>query len=51
MYQHATLSEEEILKQFDTSLSEGLSSRQAEERLAAAGYNAITANQAAMLIG
>jgi Mg2+-importing ATPase len=45
MYNHATLSEEEILKQFDTPLSEGLSSRQAEERLAKEGYNAITANQ------
>ncbi len=44
MYHDATLSEEEVLKHFDTSL-EGLSSRQAEERIATAGYNAITANQ------
>jgi Mg2+-importing ATPase len=45
MYHDATLSEEEILKHFDTSLSEGLSSRQAEERLATAGYNEVTARQ------
>jgi Mg2+-importing ATPase len=45
MYRDATLTEEEILKQFDTSLSEGLSSKRAEERLATAGYNAITATQ------
>jgi P-type Mg2+ transporter len=45
MYHHATLSEEEILKNFDTSLSEGLSSSQAEGRIATAGYNEITASQ------
>ena len=45
MYHDATLSEEEILKHFDTSLSEGLSSLQAEERIATAGYNEITANK------
>ena len=45
MYRDATLSEEEILKHFDTSLSEGLSSRQAEDRLATAGYNEVTARQ------
>jgi len=45
MYLHATLSEEKILESFDTSLSEGLSSHQAEERIATAGYNAVTANQ------
>lgn len=45
MYQHATLSEEKILEQFDTSLSEGLSSHQAGERIATAGYNEITASQ------
>ena len=45
MYHDATLSEEEILEHFDTSLSEGLSSHQAEERIATAGYNEITANQ------
>lgn len=45
MYQHATLSEEKILEQFDTSLSEGLSSPQAGERIATAGYNEITASQ------
>jgi magnesium-transporting ATPase (P-type) len=45
MYLHATLSEEKILESFDTSLSEGLSSHQAEERIATAGYNAVTARQ------
>jgi Mg2+-importing ATPase len=45
MYHHATLSEEKILESFDTTLSEGLSSRQAEERIATAGYNEVTANQ------
>ena len=45
MYRDATLSEEEILKHFDTSLSGGLSSRQAEDRLATAGYNEVTARQ------
>ena len=45
MYNYATLSEEKILEHFKTSLSEGLLSRQAEERLAAAGPNEITANQ------
>jgi Mg2+-importing ATPase len=45
LYRDATLSEEEILKHFDTSLSEGLSSRQAEERIAMAGYNEVTARQ------
>jgi magnesium-transporting ATPase (P-type) len=45
MYHDATLSEKEILKHFDTSLSEGLSSRQAEGRIATAGYNEIPANK------
>jgi len=45
MYQYATLSEEKCLEQLATSLAEGLSSHQAEERIATAGYNAITANQ------
>ena len=39
------LSEKEILEHFDTPIPDGLSSRQAEERLAQAGYNEITANQ------
>jgi Mg2+-importing ATPase len=42
---YATLSEKEILEHFDTPLQDGLSSRQAEERLAQAGFNEITANQ------
>jgi len=42
IFPFATLSEEEILEHFDTSLTGGLSSRQAEERLATAGYNEIT---------
>jgi len=45
MYHYATLSEEKILEHFTTSLPEGLSSSQAEERLATAGPNEITANQ------
>jgi len=45
MYQDATLSEEKILEQFHTSLSEGLSSRRAGELIATAGYNEITATQ------
>jgi Mg2+-importing ATPase len=45
MYHHAILPEEKILESFDTSLSDGLSSRQAEERIATAGYNEITASQ------
>jgi Mg2+-importing ATPase len=45
MYNYATLSEEKILEHFRTSLADGLSSRQAEERLATAGPNEITATQ------
>ena len=45
MYHYATLSEEKILEHFDTSLLEGLSSHQAGERIATAGYNEITASQ------
>ena len=45
VFPFATLSEKEILAHFDTSLTDGLSSRQAEERLAKAGYNEITANK------
>jgi len=45
MYHDATLSEEKILEQFNTSLSEGLSSRRAGELIATAGYNEITATQ------
>jgi magnesium-transporting ATPase (P-type) len=44
MYHDATLPEEEIVQHLDTSLTEGLSSPQAEERIATAGYNEITAN-------
>jgi Mg2+-importing ATPase len=45
MFHYALLPEEKILEQFDTSLPDGLSSRQAEERIAKAGYNEITANK------
>ena len=45
LFHYATLSEKEILEQFDTPLPDGLSSRQAEERLAQAGFNEITANK------
>lgn len=45
LYQYAPLSEKEILEHFDTPFPEGLSSRQAEDRLALAGYNEITADQ------
>jgi len=45
MYHDATLSEEKILEHFNTSLSEGLSSRRAGELIATAGYNEITATQ------
>jgi len=45
LYQYAPLSEKEILEHFDTPFPEGLSSRQAEDRLAQAGYNEITADQ------
>ena len=38
IFHYATLSEKEILEHFDTTLQDGLSSRQAEERLAQAGY-------------
>jgi Mg2+-importing ATPase len=44
MFQYATLPEEKLLEHFDTSLSDGLSSQQAEERIATAGYNEITAS-------
>ena len=45
IFHYATFSEKEILEHFDTPIQDGLSSRQAEERLAQAGYNEITANQ------
>jgi P-type Mg2+ transporter len=45
MFHHATLSEEKLLESFDTSLSEGLSSSRAEERIATVGYNEISARQ------
>jgi len=45
MYHDATLSEEKILEHFNSSLSEGLSSRRAGELIATAGYNEITATQ------
>jgi Mg2+-importing ATPase len=44
LFAYATFSEKEILEHFDTSLPDGLSSHQAEERLATSGYNEITAN-------
>ena len=44
LFAYATSSEKEILEHFDTSLPDGLSSHQAEERLATSGYNEITAN-------
>jgi len=43
MFQYAALPEEELLEHFDTSLPDGLSSQQGEERIATAGYNEITA--------
>jgi Mg2+-importing ATPase len=45
MEHFATLPEEKILEHFGTSLSEGLSSSGAAERLATAGSNEITASQ------
>lgn len=45
MYHDATLSEEELLKRFDTSLPAGLSSPGAEDRIRATGFNEITASQ------
>jgi magnesium-transporting ATPase (P-type) len=44
MFQYATLPEEKILEDFDSSLSDGLSSQKAEERIATAGYNEISAS-------
>jgi len=44
-YQYATLPEKEVLEHFGTTLSEGLPSLKAEERIATAGYNEITASQ------
>ena len=45
MFPYATLSEEEILQQFGTSLVDGLPSGQAEERLARTGHNEIAADR------
>lgn len=45
MYPVATLPEPEILARFETSRSDGLSSRQAGERLAQVGHNEIVARQ------
>jgi P-type Mg2+ transporter len=42
MYHDATLTEQEILEHFGTSLSEGRSSARAAELLATAGYNEVT---------
>jgi Mg2+-importing ATPase len=44
-YQYATLPEEKVLAHFGTTLSEGLSTLTAEERIATAGYNEISASQ------
>ncbi len=44
IFAYATLPEEKLLEHFDTSLSDGLSSQQGEERIATAGYNEITAS-------
>lgn len=45
MFQYATFSEQELLEHFNTSISLGLSSREAEARVAKTGYNEITANR------
>ncbi len=45
MFPYATLSETEILEQFETSLADGLPSGRAEERLARTGHNEIEADQ------
>jgi Mg2+-importing ATPase len=47
IFHYAALPEQEILDHFGSSLSEGLSSGDAEGRLAEAGYNEITADQVA----
>ena len=45
IFHYATLPEQEILDHFGTALTDGLSSTDAERRLAEAGYNEITADQ------
>ncbi|MBN1810638.1 MAG: HAD-IC family P-type ATPase, partial [Anaerolineae bacterium] len=43
MFQYATFSQKQLLEHFNTSLANGLTSQEAEARLAQTGYNEITA--------